>query len=118
MALWNDKRHPNMPAVDPAHFKPGTKRWRIAGARLHEHPDLAFWQGIVERLNASAFCRGEVEGKDGRKPWVANFDFLLRPDTHIKVTEGRYDGGAEAGKTWRDDPNAPEWDIVFGRTKK
>lgn len=55
-------------------------------ARLKEKPDLSYWEKIVKKLAGSPFCRGEMRGK-----WRANFDFLIRPDTHIRAMEGQFD---------------------------
>lgn len=38
------------------------------------------------RISTSDFCRGKNE-----RGWVATFDWLLQPDTAIKVLEGKYD---------------------------
>lgn len=61
-------------------------RTTAARARLKERPDLAQWRAIVERINASDFCRGQND-----RGWVATFDWLLQPDTAAKVLEGKYD---------------------------
>ncbi len=106
-ALWNEHRATCQPAVDAKHFRPNSRRWRSAQARLSEHPP-EYWRDVIERVARSSFCRGEVESRDGRKSWVANFDFLVRPDSHVKVLEGRYDDdGAMSSKGY-------DWGKVFG----
>lgn len=62
------------------------KRTIACEARLREIPDLSYWIGVIERMAASRFCCGEND-----RGWKADFDFLLRPDTHLKVIEGKYD---------------------------
>lgn len=54
--------------------------------RLKENPDLDYWRGVIERIAASDFCNGKND-----RGWKADIDFLLRPDTHVKVIEGKYD---------------------------
>lgn len=83
--LWNTKAS-SLPAVNLKLLKAGSDRWRRATSRLREHPDLAYWSETIERMARTPFCLGE--NKSG---WRANFDFLLQPDTHIKVGEGKYD---------------------------
>ncbi len=68
-------------------------REKPARARLKEKPDLDYWRRVIERIAASSFCRGG--GKDG---WVASPDFLVQPDTHVKVMEGKYDDRAPVPK--------------------
>jgi len=59
-------------------------RRKIATQRLRDHPSGDFWREVIDRLGASAFCRGS-------KGWRAGIDFLLRPETHVKAMEGVYD---------------------------
>lgn len=79
--LWNEITTPPLKrckAMTP-------KRTQAARARLSERP-LEEWREIYASIEASDFCRGS--GRDG---WVADIDFALRPDTAVKVLEGKYD---------------------------
>jgi hypothetical protein len=89
LKLWNQGKAPGQPGAEAV--APGTKRWRMTKARLTAKPELEYWREVVARVAKSAFCRGEVDKRDGAAPWVANFDWLVRPDTHAKVLEGQYD---------------------------
>lgn len=62
------------------------ERRRKSEIRWRENPSTEYWGEIVVRMSKSRFCRGE--NKTG---WKATFDFLLQPDTHLKVLEGKYD---------------------------
>ena len=62
-------------------------------ARLHEHPTRAYWQDIIRRIATSPFCLGEND-----RGWRANFEWLVRPDTHLRVLEGRYEDTTPAGR--------------------
>jgi hypothetical protein len=44
------------------------------------------WEEALERIRASAFCRGS-----GGNAWVANFDFFIRPNSVARILEGTYD---------------------------
>lgn len=92
---WNVHKSANMPAVDLKAFASGSKRWNTCRSRLAEKPDLGYWVAVVKRIAASPFCRG-----DNGRSWRANFDFLIRPDTHIKAMEGSYGGAAQSN--WED----------------
>jgi hypothetical protein len=48
----------------------------------------AEWVETIKRMAASDFCNG-VGSRNG---WKATFDFLLQPETYLKVSEGKYDG--------------------------
>lgn len=97
--LWNSRKAAVQPKVDLAKFKSGSPRWRKAQTRLAEH-DIDYWQAIIDRIAASPFCRGEND-----RHWIATFDFLLRPETHVKADEGQYDD--------RDGSAAYDWEAVF-----
>jgi uncharacterized protein YdaU (DUF1376 family) len=61
-------------------------RRRHAQQRLGEHHQRAYWESVIRRIAASAFCRGE-----NTRGWKADVDFILKPDTHVRVLEGKYD---------------------------
>jgi hypothetical protein len=61
-------------------------RERHARTRLGETPDLERWAAAVRRIARSPFCLGSND-----RGWRATFDWLLQPDTLLKVEEGKYD---------------------------
>ena len=69
------------------------KRKKTSICRLKENPSKEYWMEIIKRISASSFCSGEND-----RGWKADLDFLLRPDTHIKVLEGKYDNKSSAGR--------------------
>jgi len=87
-ASWNDLTKPPIPRCRDL----TSKRRRHVKARMSERP-LTEWQDIMRRIQASAFCRGEVPPRNGNEsPWVASFDWLIgSPDVAVKVLEGKYD---------------------------
>jgi hypothetical protein len=62
------------------------KRKVAAQARWNEKPEVEYWEEVVKKLANSDFCNGKNE-----RTWKADFDFLIKPDTHIRVSEGKYD---------------------------
>ena len=80
MEVWNSNRGelPKALAMSPG-------RTRAAKARLSER-SLDEWQNVIQRIANSPFCLGRNE-----RGWVASFDWLLRPDTALRVLEGKYD---------------------------
>jgi len=91
--LWNERKHPDLGQVVMA---TGPRR-KAANARWKEHPDEKFWADAIARVNASDFCLGRVESKDRGRPWKANFDWFVRPDTIAKILEGQYDNRSGPG---------------------
>lgn len=71
----------------------GKKRQAAAEARWREHPNPEYWRTVIKRaVLASHFCRGQND-----RGWVADFEFLVKPDTHLKIMEGKYDNRDRAG---------------------
>lgn len=61
-------------------------RYKAAVARWKEKPDEAYWVGAIRRLNGSDFCKGMND-----RLWIADCDFLCRPDSAARILEGKYD---------------------------
>lgn len=80
--IWNEFKGDYLPKVQDV----GTKRLKSLGLRWKEKPDPNYWETVVKKISQSKFCRGEND-----RGWKATFDFLIQPDTHIKVMEGKYD---------------------------
>ena len=80
LQVWNKNRGtlPEAKALTPS-------RKKAAMVRLREEPDPNYWAEVVRTLANSSFCNGEND-----RHWRAGFDFLLKPDTHVKATEGAY----------------------------
>jgi hypothetical protein len=80
--VWNDLKAPEQPR-----WKETSKaRKAKADSRWKERDD---WPEVVKRIAASSFCRGTND-----RGWVADPDWLLKPDTATKVLEGKYDDRA------------------------
>lgn len=79
--LWNEHSQ-ELPKANAL----SDKRKKAADSRWSEKPDLKYWQQVIQKIAASSFCNG---GND--RGWKADFDFLVRPDTHLKAMEGKYD---------------------------
>ena len=91
--IWNQEcgALPKVQAVN-------TSRKQRIRSRLLEEPDPERWREIVRRIAVSNFCNG-----GGSTGWRADFDWLLQPDTRLKVIEGKYDD--------RSGPSAEKVDI-------
>lgn len=85
--IWNQHRGmlPKAMALSAARLKHCKLRW-------NENPNPKYWEKVVNRLSASQFCNGNND-----RGWRADIDFLLRPDTHLRALEGKYDRNAATG---------------------
>lgn len=88
MELWNEKADARLPRCSV--WSP--KRRGLAAARLCDHPDRADWGKAIAAVNASTFCTGQ-----GPRGWLASIDWLLRPETIVRLIEGQFADGQ--GKT-------------------
>lgn len=84
MQIWNEWKELKLPRVTG--ITPGSPRYKNALSRWREKPNEQYWIQVVKRINDSRFCNGQNE-----RGWVADFEFLVRPETHYKVLEGKYD---------------------------
>lgn len=81
LETWNRERGP----LPEAKGLSGPRE-RHARTRLGETPDLERWAAAVRRIARSPFCLGSND-----RGWRATFDWLLQPDTLLKVEEGKFD---------------------------
>lgn len=76
-------------------------------ARLKDAGGIEGWAAALNKLEQSAFCRG-----DNDRGWKADFDFIVRESSFIKLMEGKYDGkpstnadrNREALHQWANEP--------------
>ena len=70
------------------------KRQRSLKARLAESHFREHWRTGLQIVGRSEFCRGLQARTDGRsdRPWQADFDWFLKPDSLVRLLEGKYGG--------------------------
>lgn len=83
--IWNEWRDPAFAEVKG--LSPQSSRHKNAVARWKEKPDSEYWVRVIQRINDSSFCK---HGTSDR-PWRADFEFLVRPDNHYRILEGKFD---------------------------
>lgn len=60
-------------------------------ARWNEHgQDLKWWAGYFADVKKSDFLCGRSEAHNGRKPFIADLEWLVKPSNMAKVIEGKY----------------------------
>lgn len=67
------------------------ERLQLIRQRLDENSDPDYWEAVIKRIVKSDFLTGKTPGK----PWCADFDFLIKDGSHIKIMEGKYDNRVE-----------------------
>ena len=90
--IWNEWKALKLPAI--VGLSPSSQRHKNAAARWKEKPDVEYWIMTIGKINESAFCCGEND-----RGWLADFEFLVRPDTHFRVREGRYSNQVKKQQT-------------------
>lgn len=88
VAAWNSKA--NLRKVQAM----STGRTKALKARRSDPYFAANWRTAIDRVAASSFCNGEND-----RGWKADFDFFIRPDTVVKVMEGKYDNRVQPKKS-------------------
>lgn len=78
--IWNS----NCGSLPKANGLSEARQKKLSNLWPKQTPDQ--WVETVRRIAASKFCTGNND-----RTWRANFDWLLRPDTWLKVNEGQYD---------------------------
>jgi hypothetical protein len=48
------------------------------------------WDRVLTEVTRSKFLQGRVQGKDGRKPFKADLEFVLQPKSFNRLNEGFY----------------------------
>lgn len=92
LAIWNKNR-----GTLPAAKGLSSGRKRTADARWKEKPSTEYWTEVVIRMSNSDFlCGRKNDPFSKHHSWRADIDFLLKPDTHVRVSEGRYDNRENA----------------------
>lgn len=103
VGLWNEHAPPECPRVQ----KLTDKRKAASKARWRDTPDVERWRAAIDSMHVRPFLRGDNDRK-----WVADFDWLLQPDTLTKIEEGKYRGTSKRREEY--DPNQG---IIRGTTE-
>jgi len=70
------------------------KRKTLIRARIANHlKTKEAWIAYFEYVATSSWLTGKIEGRNGRKPFTANLEWLTREGNYVKVIEGNYEDG-------------------------
>jgi len=84
-AMWNA-----YPQLKPLKALTGPIRQRIT-RQIILHPSGEWWQKYIQRIVASPFLTGDIDGSQGRRPFHATLDWVLGPQNMAKILAGNYD---------------------------
>jgi hypothetical protein len=76
--MWSKKRQKHL-----------CQRWM----ENSKHQNIEWWKNFFEYVKESKFLTGLEENPDGRPPFIANLEWLIKPENFIKVIEGSYHRG-------------------------
>ena len=111
LELWNRIAHPNLPRIKGW---AGSRKSKVISRAL-ENGGIQFWEETIKKINSSNFLTGQVNGKDGQKPFRCSFDWILEQRNLQKIVEGNYDNG-ESHATRIGSPS-PELEKYKGRSE-
>lgn len=86
-AVWNS--FPNLIKIQNV----GSSRLKHLQARAKDPFFVQNWEEGIKRVAESDFCTGKNE-----RAWVATFDWFIRPDSLVRIMEGKYANRNGTGK--------------------
>lgn len=72
---WNDTRKGYL-----------RSRWN----EKEDRQDLEWWARFFEYCSKSDFLTGRTDGRDGKPPFIADLEWMIRPSNFAKIIEGKY----------------------------
>ncbi|MEO8401836.1 MAG: hypothetical protein ABI597_08600 [Gammaproteobacteria bacterium] len=58
-----------------------------------KHQDIQWWEKYFEYIEQSHFLTGKTEGRNGQPPFIADLEWLIRPNNFAKIIEGKFNKG-------------------------
>ena len=83
--VWNESRSRMMRARWNEQLK--AKRYAT------KEEGLNFWKRYFGYVAKSAYLTGKVNGTNGRPPFIADLEWIIRPNNFAKIVEGKYHHG-------------------------
>lgn len=79
--IWNSncKSLPKSQVLSEKRIKTCKLRWK-------EMPDKNYWHEVIRKISESEFANGKND-----RGWKATLDFILQPDRHLQIMEGKFD---------------------------
>lgn len=87
--IWNKHCGPLAKVIGTTPERDRKSKERLREAKAEE------WVRVIEKIVESDFCTGK-----GNTGWKADFDWLTKPGTRLKVLEGKYDNKKGQTLNW------------------
>lgn len=55
-----------------------------------DHQSLEWWESFFTGISKMDFLCGQVPGKNGQAPFLADLEWIIRPTNFVKIIEGKY----------------------------
>jgi hypothetical protein len=55
-----------------------------------DRQDLHWWDRFFDYVGKSDFLMGRTDGRDGKPPFIADLEWMIRPTNFVKIIEGKY----------------------------
>lgn len=88
IGIWNSQMGSPFPKIKSCSLK--SKRGKAIAARWKERPDEKYWVEVFDKVKASNFLSGRND-----RGWIADLEFICRPDKSEEILEGKYDTRAQ-----------------------
>ena len=82
--------HQKLPMLPKIKILSDARKRSIKARWINELPDLETWGQYFTDAAKSPFLMGRVDPGRGRRAFLADIDFLIRPSTVVKMSEGKY----------------------------
>jgi len=86
--------HETLPMCPPVRMWNKTRRGYLKQRwkENKKHQALDWWKQYFEHIKQSEFLTGRTVGREGKPPFLADLEWLVRPNNFVKVIEGKYHG--------------------------
>ena len=93
LLLGHIECHAKLPMCRRVELLTDARKASIRGRWFDELPTVEAFGNYFDDVARSRFLTGRVDAREGRKPFVANIDWLMKPSNLAKVLEGNYHDG-------------------------
>jgi len=87
-----DLYHLNLPTNPRIEKLDDTRKRYMKNLWVGDLPSLEHWENYFHFVSQSRFLTGKSEGKDGRKPFCPNLEWITKPANYKNIYEEKYHG--------------------------
>ena len=87
-----DVYHELLPELPTVQKLTKTREGYIRQLWLSDLGSIEHWRNFFDYVKSSSFLMGRSEPQNGRRPFRADFEWLIKPSNFVKIAEDRYHG--------------------------